>query len=422
MGDGKREWSMRVGVFHPGTQHSYRTALAFQRAAMLDWYATQIYFDSTRPSYRGLELLPAVIYKRIARELERRFDPDLDGRLVRTQGYWEWINAARAKFGWHGIGPWVLHRRNLGFARFVARLVENEPVDLLWGYDSKSLGAFEGLRGTQTVRVLEQTIGHSASWNRILAEERERVGPSIDPSALPVPDKLLEELGAEHALADRIACGSTFVFDTLVENGVPAEKLTIVPYGVDVERFAPRRFRKPGKPFRLLFVGTFGLRKGAHDLLAAMKSLGSDFHLTVVGHQRLDPSALVDTQDLVEFVPHVPRGRIHEYYSRGDVFVLPSIFEGSSLVLYEALAAGLPVVTTPHAGSVIEDGKEGFIVPIREPDILADRVRQLAGDPDRLASMREEARKTAERFTWDSYGERISTLAERWAEPAGERS
>ncbi len=404
---------MKVAVFHPGTQHSYQTALAFQRAAVLSWYATQIYFEPTRPAYRALELLPAFAYKRVAREFERRFDPDLDPRLVRTEGSWEWLNAARSKLGLRGIGPWVLHRRNTGFARFVQKLTEREPVQLLWGYDNKSFRAFEGVERTGTLRILEQTVGHAATWNRILDEELDRVGRDIDTSVQRVPEHIVDELRSEHEHAEHVACGSAFVRDTLIDNGVAPDKLSVIPYGVDVDRFRPRRRPPAGPPFRLLFVGTFGLRKGAHVLLDAMRSLGPEFRLTVVGHRLLHDRCLEGAGDLVEFVPHVPRSRVHELYSRGDVFVLPSLFEGSSLVIYEALAAGLPVVTTPNAGSVITDGEEGFVVPIRDPEAVAERVRQLASQPDLLAAMGEKARATAERFTWTTYGGNVVDLARR---------
>jgi glycosyltransferase involved in cell wall biosynthesis len=87
--------------------------------------------------------------------------------------------------------------------------------------------------------------------------------------------------------------------------------------------------------------------------------------------------------------------------------VFPSLCEGSATVTYEALAAGLPVITTPHAGSVVRDGREGFVVPIRDVDALAARIDLLAGDPELVAQMSRAARQRSREFSWPRYGERL---------------
>jgi glycosyltransferase involved in cell wall biosynthesis len=89
------------------------------------------------------------------------------------------------------------------------------------------------------------------------------------------------------------------------------------------------------------------------------------------------------------------------------VFLLASICEGSATVCYEALAAGLPVVTTPNAGSVIRDGIDGFIVPIRDGPAIAGRLRLLAGDRERLSWMSANATARSREFTVEKYGDRL---------------
>ena len=94
---------MRVAVFHPGTQHSYETALGFQRAGALAWYASEIFYDQRRFPYTLMRLLPPALRARAAGEFRRRYHPDLDPALVRTFGIWEWIERASMRAGFRTV-------------------------------------------------------------------------------------------------------------------------------------------------------------------------------------------------------------------------------------------------------------------------------------------------------------------------------
>jgi glycosyltransferase involved in cell wall biosynthesis len=111
-----------------------------------------------------------------------------------------------------------------------------------------------------------------------------------------------------------------------------------------------------------------------------------------------------------------------EHYAWADLFLLPSICEGSATVCYEALAAGLPVITTENAGSVVRDGIDGFIVPIRDPGAIAERLENLHRDRALLESMSRAALERAREFTVEKYAERLlsalGVAAQRGAQPA----
>jgi glycosyltransferase involved in cell wall biosynthesis len=96
-----------------------------------------------------------------------------------------------------------------------------------------------------------------------------------------------------------------------------------------------------------------------------------------------------------------------EHYAWADVFLLPSICEGSATVCYEALAAGVPVITTENAGSVVRDGVDGFIVPIRDAEAVVERLEMLYRDRELLESMSRGAFARAREFTVEKYGERL---------------
>src|SRR5829696_10245901 len=90
-------------------------------------------------------------------------------------------------------------------------------------------------------------------------------------------------------------------------------------------------------------------------------------------------------------IPNVPHKELVNYYNEASVFVFPSLDEGMALVQLEALACGVPVICTPNSGgdSVVEEGREGFVVPIRNSTLLASRLRSLLEDPNLVKQMAE---------------------------------
>jgi len=92
-----------------------------------------------------------------------------------------------------------------------------------------------------------------------------------------------------------------------------------------------------------------------------------------------------------------------QLYNRGTVFVFPSVDEGSAKVTYEAMACGLPVIVTPNAGSLARDGKDGFIVPIRQVEPLMEKILYFYQNRDAAVEMGAEARRYIETYTWEHY-------------------
>jgi glycosyltransferase involved in cell wall biosynthesis len=109
----------------------------------------------------------------------------------------------------------------------------------------------------------------------------------------------------------------------------------------------------------------------------------------------------------VSLLGAVPRSEIHQQFAWADVFLLPSICEGSATVCYEALSYGLPVITTPNTGSVVRDGLDGFVVPIRNVESIIEKLERLDSDRDFLAFMSSNARQRSADYTVEKYGERF---------------
>jgi glycosyltransferase involved in cell wall biosynthesis len=257
--------------------------------------------------------------------------------------------------------------------------------------------------------ILEQTLPPMVIESQLLSEETGRwpgwetklkLDSDVDP--------LAEREESEWSLADRIIYGSTFVGDGLRSLGVDALKCLVVPYGLETQRFHVKKIRTYGSGLNLLFVGQIGLRKGVPYLLEALRLLNSNqIHCRLVGNVDLDRKRLAEYSRWMEIIGPVPRTRILEMYHWADLFVFPSLCEGFALVLIEALACGLPIITTPNSGSVVRDGEDGFIVPIRDAEGLATRIEQLLMDRRLLFSMSQNALKRTEDFTLERYGERL---------------
>jgi glycosyltransferase involved in cell wall biosynthesis len=110
----------------------------------------------------------------------------------------------------------------------------------------------------------------------------------------------------------------------------------------------------------------------------------------------------------LEYAGPIPRTEVREEFLRADVFVLPTLAEGSAIAHIEALACGVPVVTTPNCGTLIRDGVEGFLVPIRDAESLADRIEKIVTNRQLREEMGARARELALReHTWERYEERL---------------
>ena len=263
------------------------------------------------------------------------------------------------------------------------------------------------VRGMTT--VVERASAHPATQTRLLREEYARWNV-----LLKLPTWNYARALRELAQADYITVPSPFVRDSMIAAGVPERKLIEIPFGVDLQRFAPAD-QKDAHPFRAVFAGTVSIRKGVPDLLEAWRRLAwRDAELVLVGAVAPDFAAIrAQWANLpgVRFVPHTPE--LARVIQQCDVFVFPSIEEGSALVTYEAMAAGIPVITTPNAGSVARDGEDGFIVPIRDVDALCERLERLRRDDALRTRMGRAARACIQDFTWKHYQERLWSTYER---------
>ena len=206
------------------------------------------------------------------------------------------------------------------------------------------------------------------------------------------------------ALADRIVVPSDHIAQRLMQRGTPLEKLHVIPYGADCRRFGPDIDKHDEDNCTFLFAGGISRRKGIKYLLEAWQRVRRPgWRLQLLGPLPKDRGPLARHLETIELLGRVSHAEMPARMRQADVFVFPSLFEGSAVVTYEALASGLPCVVTAEAGSVVRDGLEGFVVGAADVAALAARMDALGHDRDLRARMAAAARARALAFDWPRY-------------------
>lgn len=277
----------------------------------------------------------------------------------------------------------------------------------IYAYEDGALESFQAAKQLGVARLYDLPIGYWRTAHRIQMEEAERLPEWANTMpALRDSDSKLARKDEELQLSEHIYVASRFTADTLKDAPFDLPEPIVVPYGCppvrDVRELTSRR---ADEPLKVLFVGSLSQRKGVADLLEAADSLGSRIELTLIGRRVADCKPLDAALTRYRWIESLPHSGILEIMREQDVLVFPSLFEGFGLVLTEALSQGVPVISTAHtaAPDLIQDSKEGFIVPIRDSEAIAAKLLLLCKEPDRLRAMREAALKKAEFVNWEAY-------------------
>jgi glycosyltransferase involved in cell wall biosynthesis len=357
-------------------------------------------------------VLPRALVRAAERELGRRLLPSSLDRssLHRATTLLESLCVASQLIQAPGfVRQRLIGLRNGRFDRAVRRRLERGDAGVVSAYGAAS-HSFIRSKSMGIPTYLEYPIAHHRFSHRLLSEEA-RLRPAYAETLQfhDFPSAVERQFDSEIELADRIFMLSTFHKQTFLEEGISEEKLSVTALGVDLELFRPADAPVKVQPFRVLFVGQITQRKGIAYLIDAFRKINiARSELILVGQVCGSSRAWAGTSG-VRHIPHVPRSRLPQLYASATVFVLPSIIEGFGLTALEAMACGLPVIVSDHTfgTDLIEDGIDGYVVPIRDSDAIADRLRALHNRPTVANRIGWAARRKAERFSWTRYGQRI---------------
>ena len=285
-------------------------------------------------------------------------------------------------------------------------------VRAVYAYEDCAEQLFATARDLGLKRVYDLPIAYWETTQQLLREEAQRY-PDWEPTlgATRDSEEKLSRKTRELELAELVICPSAFVLESLPVEARATKQCLVAPFGSPIVGLREDGRNKSGR-LRVLFAGAMTQRKGLADLFAAMKMVDSSQVELVVMGSTLRSLSWYRNQ-FADFVYEPPRPHVDvlRLMRSCDVFILPSIVEGRALVQQEAMACGLPLIVTKNAGGddLIEDGTTGFLVPIRSPEAIAEKISWFAGNRSRLAGMGIAAQGRAREFTWRSYGERIIT-------------
>lgn len=277
------------------------------------------------------------------------------------------------------------------------------PGDAFLGFTSGCLATLQHLRAGGVTALVDQIDPGRREYELVL-EEAER-WPGWEPRPAPVPDAYFDRVRAEWDAAAGVVVNSSWSARLLVEDGVGAERITVLPLAYEPNPPpVPRRPGDPHAPLTVLWLGSVILRKGIQYLVEAAKLLSDrTLRIKVVGPVGISEAAVRSAPASVEFVGDVTHNLVSQHYATADVFVLPTVSDGFAQTQLEAMAHGVPVVTTPNCGDVVDPGRDGLIVPAGDPHGLAAALASLDEDRDLLARMTELAPLKAKQFSLDHY-------------------
>ncbi len=340
-----------------------------------------------------------------------RFKLPADGLPPELIHSFPFVHGAVMALPWRRLVGKTLEREIIwldavSFGAYAARALPD--CDVYVGLSGTSLAAGKRAQSRGARYICDRGSSHIRAQDELLREEFARWGArfqGVDP-------RMVDQEEAEYAAADRITVPSDFVYRTFLSQGVAPEKLRKLPYGVNLSRFGPDGTPAEGR-FDVLFVGGMSLRKGVPYLLQAFEKLDlPGKSLTFVGAINQELIKMLRARKLwpeeARVLGHVPQVELKTLMSRSHVMVLPSVEEGLALVVAQAMACGCPVIATTNTGAedILADGAEGFIVPIRDVDALAERLQRMADRPDERAAMGQRALAKVQGIGgWRTYGE-----------------
>lgn len=414
---GTRDWwrvihqtkILKVVVVQKGAREHFLAARALHRQGMLaqlvvDWYApSNPLLRSFLKLGRGAKFQGAMAAA----------SAEIPCHLLRAKR----LNGLLSKWR-QGLSPSAgsRHERALkadtAFTRTMARL----PLpthDVFFGYSYMSLELLRAEKDQGVLTVLDQ-IDPGPVHFRLASKEMER-HPELGGPPEAYPTAYFERLREEWSLADVIVVNSGWTKDALVLEGVDPAKIELLPLAYE-SKFDERQTRPADRvedqaPLRVLWLGQITPGKGINYLMEAARILLEErVQFNVVGPSRLLPGALVSAPRNMSFFPAVSRNCVGDWYRRNDIFVLPTLSDGFAITQLEAFAHGLPVIATPNCGRVVVDGETGFIVPLRDPQALADAILRFARTPGLASSMGAKCREAVKMYSIEAYGQRLAEI------------
>ncbi len=402
--------SARWIVAQEGTRQSYAVPIAFHRLGLLRLFYVDIWcrwgrsllrrgpagaralathFNAEIPLDQMVDFTRAAIPDRVRQHFRR-------GR---------WMPAEMAGH-YCRFGQW--------FATKVRDHLEKQELDPeldhFFGFSTNCLETLEMLRHRRVLTIVDQVDPGVIEEDLVLEEARRWPGWANAPGRL--PKSFWNRVKAEWDIADLVLVNSQWSQEALLQQGVPRQKIIVVPLALDL---VPDSLTEPVRAvgnLKVLWLGSVTLRKGIQYLVEAARRLQDQkIEFLLAGPLEVSQHAVQSFPPNMKLLGRVTRDAVGQVYRQAHLFVLPTISDGFAITQLEAMAHGLPVVTTPNCGRVVTDGLDGLIVPARDSQALADVMARLDADRSLLQAMSRNALLTVQKYDLPSNARLIDELA-----------
>ena len=412
----------KVIVAHPGKQHSFRLASSLKKSGILYKYMTTIYYKNDSML---LNFLKKILSLNEKARIENRRNNDLaDSDVVELYKFRGLVEIFLARFDksrkiytkWQQL-------TSDAFGRKVARFAIKYNVDAVINYDTNAYKCFEILekKAPSILRIMDVSAANRLYMKDIYEKDFKLSGEFAK--------KLKEErfflwnenscdrLNKEIKLAHKFLVPSNFVKESLLFSGVKEDNIKICPYGTNFNITISKKNNSFHIPLKAIYVGNVTEMKGIYYLLEDFLEIPKEkVELTVVGHYDNSDGLFDRYFQHINFIGRVNHAKVKEFLDNSDIFVFPSLGEGLSLSVLEALSCGLPCIVSKNSGAndAIIDGKNGFVIDIQSQKQIKEKVLWFLENKDLIPSMRMNAINSVKEYSWDLYNIKMSTIIMDW--------
>ena len=402
---------MKAIVGFPSTAiFGQQAAIAFAERDALQAFVTTFAWNSDGKLAAVLQGALGARGKALLRELERRkLDSALAPHTV-THPFWEVMRTLAVKAGASAPSVDKIWDR---LSRAYTRSVGDEigpQTDALYLYEYSALEAFRRAKDEGVACVLDFPSLNSRQY-----EELSRAQKALYPELVGPNDAYFDSLfeirqarrDGEMALADLVITNSTVTRASHIAGGADPARTFAVPYGAPpaVEEIADDR--PTDRPLKVVWAGSFSIRKGAHLFIDAWRQSRAAGHASaqVFGAVPLPERMYSPLPEGIDFMGSVVRQRLFAAFDEADVLMFPTLSDGFGMVVTEAFARGLPVITTDQAGAsdLVRHGENGLVIPAGDTAAIADALNWCLDNREKLAAMRRPALETARGWQWSDY-------------------
>lgn len=398
---------MKGSIANPGVgPHVQATLNAYQEQNLLDTFYTTFYHKSGTSSDQLLNKYFPAFYK----QLQRRELKNIESSSVKSISRYELLRIISAKIFSPQITDWVWEWGELAFDNWVAKHL-NPKTQWIHTYEHCSLFTLEKAKKLGIKSFYEQPSQHYASFEKIAKEQFKKYPELKSPETALLVDQKSERRNQRRAqelnVCDYIICNSTFTAKTLIEAQVSSEKIITIPLAFPDPVKTILKKSNPAKTI-FLYAGNQSLRKGTHLLYQAwqkcnFKSTGAE--LWLVGSNQLPLTLRKGLGEEIKFIPNMPHTDLMQLFLQVDVLVLPTLCDGFGMVITEAMAQGLPVITTYNSGGpdIITTGKNGFLLEAGNVEQLAVTLKYCVENKNQLKEIATNALEKAESYSWADF-------------------